>query len=346
MDESILFCCINCIKGVHLWASLSCHDSIKRVPVTLMFRLVFILFALCGFTSSALAESGGPAFASQPDFLLTAPTNVSKDFRLEGAFGYVGKADFSNGLGGVDVYRAMVTADYSIFRASYALSSFSWWRKAEIAQTLKTRSGVVPWESLHDLTLQTRLVNDRIGENWRYWINGEVSSSFEDAFPGAVGIGFDGGVAYDFWNGWMLGLTARTVALSPLSRDLFAESEFGFAVAVSQKALRESLKSLGLLTPGSAGSDKIGLNFAFSTSEKIYRLSSKNAVSQSGYLGVVRSKVGVYLDYAPTDRITLSVGPEYHYDRKYKIYNSSGSFQSGHRLDNAFGGFARILWRF
>nr|WP_321513568.1 hypothetical protein [uncultured Pseudodesulfovibrio sp.] len=308
----------------------------------LRFLISCIFLVMC--SSVALAETGFNT--SRPDLMLTEPTNMNTTFQLETAFDYVSDADFNNGLGGVKVFRSSLSADYSIFNLSYMISDFAWSRTDGVAKTFSTAGNSIPWNVLHDITLQARLINNSIGDNWRYWVNGEVASSFETTFPGTVGVGFDGGIAYDFWDGWMLGLTARTVALSPLNQDLFGETEFGLAVAVSQKTLRRTLQSLGLFMEKPEGLDSISFNFVISRAEKTYRLGSGNPVYQSGYLGVVRSKAGLYLDYAPNEDIVMSIGPEYHYSREYLLYNSAGSYQSSHQLDNAFGGYVRVLWKF
>ncbi|MCJ2165335.1 MULTISPECIES: hypothetical protein [unclassified Pseudodesulfovibrio] len=310
-----------------------------------MIRLFAFVLALLCCVPPVLADTGFQ-LGAEPDFLLASPTNVSSDLQLQADFGYISDADFTNGLGSVSVSRSSLSADYAIFHLSYELSHFFWGSKADVARNFNTDRSVAPWHNLHDITLQARLLNNKFADKWRYWLNGAVNSSFEESLPGAVGVGFDGGVAYDFWNGWMLGITARTLAVSALSQDLFGEVEFGLAVAVSQKTLREAMKSIGLFENAKEGSDKIGLNFAISRAEKTYRLAADNPVYGNGYLGLVRSKVGVYVDYLPSDNLTLSIGPEYHYGREYRLYNKAGSYKSSYKLDNALGGYARILWKF
>jgi len=304
-----------------------------------------LLAALLVFAPRAWAQSG-VSMGDGPGFLVAAPTNVNKTLQLQGGLGHAGQADFTNGLGSVSVTRASLSADYSIFHLSYDIDYFKWAGKDALGRRFGTGGGLTPWKTLQDITLQARLLNNRFSDNWRYWVNAEVNASYEVVAPGAVGVGLDGGMAYDFWDGWMLGLTARTVALSALNSDLFGDVELGLAVAVSQKTLRRTLQSLGLLQDSGPGSEHIALNFAISTQEKTYGLAPDNPIYNSGYLSVVRSKVGLYLDYLPNKALTFSVGPEYHYNRKYKLYNKAGSYKSSHDLDNAWGGFGRILWRF
>jgi hypothetical protein len=310
------------------------------------FAIAAVLFAiLLAFVPGVRAQSG-VTMGNEPGFVVAAPTNVNKSLQLWGGLGHVAKADFTDGLGSVSVTRASLSADYSIFHLSYDIDYFKWDGKDSLGRRFGTGGGLEPWETLQDITLQARVLNNRLTDKWRYWVNAEVNASYEQVAPGAIGVGVDGGVAYDFWDGWMLGLTARTVALSALNSDLFGDVELGLAVAVSQKTLRRTLQSLGLLENAKPGSDHIGLRFALSTQDKTYRLAPDNPVYGDGYLGVVQSKVGLYLDYQPNKALTFSVGPEYHYNRKYKLYNKAGSYKSSHDLENAMGGFARILWQF
>lgn len=304
-----------------------------------------LLLALTLSAAPAPAETA-LTMGDEPGFLVASPTNVNQDLQLQADFGYEAEADFDDGRGGVSVSRASLSADYAIFHLSYEVSSFDWSDRAEVARSFGMKRTVTPWRQLHDVAFQARLLNNKLTDKWRYWVNGEMDSSFEESVPGALGVGFDGGVAYDFWNGWMLGVTARTVAVSALSSDLFGDVEFGLAVAVSQKTLRETLRAVGLIENEREGSEKIGLNFALSTANKTYRLSAGNPVYGNGYLGIVRSKVGVYLDYFADDNLTFSIGPEYHYGRQYKFYNKAGSYKASHDLGDGLGGYARLVWRF
>lgn len=308
----------------------------KRILVTLV-TLITLLLPCSGW-------SQGPDFTSEPGFLLASPTNISKQFRLQGDLSIIRNARFANGLGEVAVARTSLSADYSIFNLSYGLSDFTWNHPQAVTFSNGDR---LPWRYLHDVTLNARLLNNVLTDNWHYWLNGTVTSSFEKIFPGAVGAGLDGGVAYDFWDGWMVGVSGRTVALSALSADLFGEVEFGLVLAVSQKTLRKTLREFGLIGEDAPkGSKRIGLNFIMSGSSKNYRLSSSSPVRRNGYLGIVRSKIGMYLDYSPNDHWVFSIGPEYNYGRSYKIYDSQGKLHSSHGLDDAMGGYMRMRYYF
>lgn len=293
-----------------------------------------------------VALGAGENISSKPGFVMPADSNMSDKLQLQADISYIEESDFSNGLGSVEVTRLGISADYAIFNISYGLSHFSWTQKSDVPiQTRNAGGGVAPWNNMHDLTLQARLINGVWDKKWSYWMNGQVTSAFERDFPGAVGAGIDGGVAYDLWDGWMIGGTLNAVALSALRDDLFGEVEFGLIVAASQRAFRNAMRSIGFEN-ASGGSDDIGFSFAFTSAKKTYRFSPDSMVYRNGYLGVFYSKIGAYLDYMPSDMWTLSIGPEFHYNRKYEIYDSTGALHSSHRLDNGWGGHVRVLWRY
>lgn len=306
------------------------------------FLVCLMALLLLSTARTAFAEEKF-GLENAPGFLVSSPTNVSKDLIFEGNLSYIEESDFSNGLGSVEVGRMTLAADYSIFNLSYGYSHFNWRRKGVVP--FSDSEGRDPWTGLHDVTLQARLLNNSLGHGWIYWLNGQLSSSFERDFPGAVGAGFDGGVAYDLWEGWMIGVTARTVALSALRDDLFGERDFGLAVAVSQKALRALLRELGV-TQKEGGSNNLGLSFAYTSSEKTYRLSPDSPVERNGYLTIAFSKLGAYVDYSFNDKWAVSLGPEFYYDRAYRIYDSSGGGGGAFNLDNGWGGYLRVLYKF
>lgn len=302
--------------------------------------LIIIAFILLLIAPARAAE---PEFQSAPGFMLTPTVSTSKKLQITTTLNHVGDAEFSNGLGRVEVTRAEMAVDYGIFNVAYGVSDFEWERTGVIPFSSGER---VPWSSLHDLTLKAQLVNETLDDNWRYWVNGKMSSSFENMFPGAVGVGFDGGIAYDFWDGWMVGATLRTTALSALNEDLFGDVEMGVALAVSQKTLRRTLKNLGLLPFESSGSSNIGFSVALIGADKTYRLDADSPVYRKGYLGLRQSRIGAYLEYTPNPNVSVFVGPEYYYVREYRLYNSAGALRSTQDLENSLGGTFRFQCRF
>ena len=307
-----------------------------------MRRTVLILFLLLCLAVPAHADD--PQFDSRPGFVLTGDDNATDGLRVGVEAGFISTAAFANGPGGVSVQRTTIHADYSRFTLTYGLSHFTWRHPGEIA--FSSSDTDAPWENLHDVSLQARLVNDTLGKDWHYWLNGHISSSFESDFPGAVGAGFDGGVAYDFWGGWMFGVSAKAVALSALRDDLFGDVEFGMVVAASQKTVRDTLKAFGLMPSLPAGSDKVGFSLYLTGAENTYRLSPDSPVARNGYLGMRQSSVGANVSYDLNERWSFHLGPEYTYGRQFILYDSTGAQSSSHRLDNGWGGRCGFSYSF
>lgn len=306
-------------------------------------RLPATLIALLLVMSALPAHGFGPTeIKPMADFWLLEDDIVADRLSLAFDAEYVGKADFSGDRGGVSTLDTALIADYSIFNLTYELANFKWHDKSLLGLT---PNGETPWNNLHDVTLQARIFSNKLSKKWWYWVNGDITAAYEKAFPGGVGAGFDGGTAYKFWQGWRAGVTAKVIALNATSDKLFGEMVLGLVLAASQKTVRKTVKDLGLGDMGE-GTDAIGYNITFLTTERTYKLNSSSRVSPSGYLEVAESKIGAYLDYTASDNLFMSIGPEYHYERKYRIYNSSGSWMDTHLLGNAFAGYGKIEWTF
>lgn len=273
-------------------------------------------------------------------WLLTDDVSADK-LKLVAEIEYMAEADFSTG-GGVSVWDAALSADYSIFNLSYELSTFKWGGKDQLQLT---SGGETPWSHLHDVTLQARLFSNKLSKKWWYWVNADATAAYEKGFPGAVGVGLDGGTAYNFWQGWRAGVMAKAIALNAVDGQLFGEVGVGLVLAASQKTVRKTMQDIGF-EDVPEGSEAIGYNVTFATTERNYKLSSDSNVSPGGFVGVVESRIGAYIDYTASENLFMSIGPEYHYERKYVTYDSSGAKMGTHLLSSAWAGYAKIQWTF
>lgn len=306
-------------------------------------RLSVMLIALLFVVSAMPAHGFGPTeIKPMADFWLLEDDIYADKLSLAFEAEYVGNAKFSGDRGGVSITDAALIADYSIFKLTYELATFNWSDKDQLALT---PNGETPWNHLHDVTLQARILSNKLTKKWWYWLNADVTTAYEKGFPGGVGVGFDGGTAYNFWKGWRGGVTAKVIALNATNDKLFGEMAVGLVLAASQKTVRKTVKDLGLGDMGE-GSDAIGYNITFTGSERTYKLNSSSNVSASGYLEIAEAKIGAYLDYTANENLFMSIGPEYHYERKYRIYDSSGNWRDTHLLGNAFAGYGKIEWTF
>ncbi|WP_320169069.1 hypothetical protein [Maridesulfovibrio sp.] len=301
-----------------------------------MNRLIITLIVLLWATPSLATESG---LSFTKGYLFAAPSTHAEDLHLETDVSYVAEAQFSDDMGSVSVIRTRIKASYSIFELSYGLSHFTWENEEQIPIFGNEMENIRdPFDNLHDITLEAHLLNNRFHKDWLYWLDGTATAAYEYDFPGALGAGFQGGVAYDIWHGWMLGFGAKAVAINPISNDLFGDVEFGAILSMSHDAFMDTLELLGLDFGGSDTPHTFGVSFALSSAEKVYK--------SEGYIEVIRSKAGVYLDYSPIEQLTFSIGPEYYYDCMYSFYTNSGKLISKHKLSNALGGFVRFMWMF
>lgn len=307
-------------------------------------RLLLLVCAVCGLLGSVRASAQGMQFSENPSLSLSGPEqNGTEQLVVHLGGQYVAPAKLSNGLGSSEVFRTTLSAKYGRYAVNYRYSHFNWQAKDQLPSHIRGR---VPWENLHDLTLQGRVFQGVLWDRWHYWLAGEISSAFEKDFPGAVGVGLSGELAFDFYEGWMLGVVARTLALNPLNSDLFGEGTLSLAVHVSQKQLRQALRELGIVDNGKKGSERVNFSFAFTTSSRTYRLAADNALYSNGYMALVGSKVGAYLNWEATDHLTLTIGPEYIFSRTYRLYNSKGSLQSSHTQAPAIGASLGMSWHF
>lgn len=289
------------------------------------------------------AHAFGPTKISpSADFFVFTDGVAAERLSLMGAVEYVGHANISDGSGGMSVLDTSLTADYSIFNLTYELSTFNWSGDGLLGVSAGDGD---PWHNLHELTLQTRLVSKRLTEKWWCWANADVTAAYEKALPGGVGAGFDGGMGYNIWKGWLIGGTGKVIALNAATNKLFGEVEVGVVLSASQKTINETLRDFGFEDVGE-GSGSIGYNIAFTGTERTYKLNSSSRVSPKGYVETVDARVGAYLEYSSNDSFYMSIGPEYHYERKFRTYTRSGEKLDTYMLSNAWAGYAEFEWTF
>lgn len=302
--------------------------------------LLAILATLCALPSGAQDFD----VISQPSFSLGANDDPQEEpLQIYTAFSILPAASIENSDGSVSATRLHLGAKYSIFSLNYGYTAFDWSSSAALGAKTDQHA---PWNSLHDLSLQARILKGTFQDRWHYWLNAEVSSAFEEGFPGAVGAGLNGELAFDFWEGWMIGGTVGVTALNPLNKDLFADGKLGLALHVSQRHVRNALAALGLINPKETNRDKYSLRFGYSVIDKTYRLAPGSKFMANGYAGIRRSKIGAYLDLHLSEHFTLSLGPEYHFKREFTAYDSSGNRKSSNAVRDTGGGYIGLNWAY
>ncbi|WP_415716818.1 hypothetical protein [Maridesulfovibrio sp.] len=299
------------------------------------FIIIIMCFFLC--PEPAAGVGLGPV-GLVDDALMDNPTKFRRKPYITASTAYTLPASFSDASGKLGVLRNTIKVGYSIFELSYGVSNFFWENAGDISQQISGGdSSNPPFEMLQDLTLEAHLVSGKFYKDWVYWLDCTATSAFEEDFPGALGLGMQGGLAYDFWKGSILGSGVKVVAVSPINDELFGDIELGLVLSVSHEAIAEALKLVGFEMDD--GKKKtIGMTVAMSGFNKIYET--------DGYVKETQSKFALYLDYSPYENWTLSIGPEYVYDRSYTFYSGSGRKLSAQDLGSAFGGLIKFTWQF
>ena len=315
---------------------------VRPCVLAALAALLILALGAAGSARTALAQ-GLPATATDATVTLS-DLNRSGDRSpaLGIGYGYGGSGDYREGGGGAEAHRMLFSARWSRLSLDYTYSHYVWHDLDDIPFDT---GGRAPWKDLHDLSFQARLLRGVWEDRWHYWVNAEATSSFEAAFPGAVGAGVNGELAYDFWEGWMLGVMGRLSALNALNSDLFGEAELTLALHVSPRHLRLLLRELGLEDDADKPS-RVGLSVAFSASDTAYRLRPGSPLESRGFLGIRRSLVGVYLTMELEDGLSLHAGPEFAFGRSQRIYNSTGTLQGTREQGNALGGSLGLTWKF
>jgi hypothetical protein len=305
---------------------------------------LLLTLVVCVLLCAVPATAQEIGIVDQPSLTLDSLEGENeKELSIGTAFSLIPSSELSGSGGDVRALRTDVNLHYSIFSLAYGYSSYDWSSGTSMGPDGGSSN---PWNSLHDVTLQARVLKGSYNDRWHYWVNAEATAAFEEIFPGALGAGFSGELAYDVWEGWMIGGLMRLTALNPLNQDLFADGELGVAVHVSQKHVRQALIALGLVEEKESTKDRYALRFAYSAMDRTYRLSPHSDFVRNGYVGIRRSKLAAYLDLDLENGFHMILGPEYHFNRQYAVYGSTGSRRSTTDIASSGGGYIGLNWTY
>lgn len=291
--------------------------------------LYFLVFSLCCAVAAAHAEEPGDS-----------PVSVRAQAR------YIGSADFKDTNGGAQVTSVRLglglDLDVGEFSFSYTGDKYSWSDK----QALPFGNGVdTPWDSLHKLSLGYEYNGD-INNDWDYSVALTLNSAFEKEMGGSYGAALRGGFGYTFNDNWSARFGGRVftnsveTSIMPylgIHYENFAQDGSGMFMTLGAPSTEA----------GYAFSKSSTLRFAFELEGDTYRLKDNSSVARKGYLETSSMVTGLYYDWKPTDALSLSVGPEYHFGREMQIYNSDGDkIGNAHKQDSAIGGLLKVKYEF
>lgn len=289
----------------------------------------FFVFLLCIFSFTTMV-----AHADEPD--------DDSFVRVRANGRYIGSADFKDSSGGAQITSGRLSLEVGDFSFDYTGDKYSWNDK----QSLPFGNGNdTPWDTLHNLGIGYELDGD-INENWGYSAELSLSSAFEQEMSGSYGAAFRAGFEYAFNENWSTRFGGRIFVNS-------IDTEIMPYLGLMYENFDED-GSGAFMTLGAPGSEA---GYAFNKSSKLrasfeiegdtYRLKDNSTVSRKGYVETSSMLAALYYDWKPTDALSLSFGPEYHFGRETQIYKSNGSkLGSAHKQDSAWGGRFQFRYAF
>ncbi len=289
----------------------------------------FLAFLICLLSIAVM-----PVQAQEPEG--DSQVNVSVRGR------YIGSADFSDDEGKAQVTSTELAMEAYGFSFSYTMNNYSWSDKSSLPFG---NGSDAPWDRLHKLSLGYQYDGD-IDENWEYTLAATVDSAFEEDMSDSFGASFMAGLGYQFNKYWKTYFGGR-VAVNDIETEVMPY----FAVSYENLAQDGSGTFMTLGLPesevGYAFNESSTIRATFELAGETYRLADDSTVVKKGYVETSSMLVGLYYDWKPTEAFTMSVGPEYHFDREIQLYNSDGDDRGdAHELDAALGGSLMVGYQF
>ena len=246
----------------------------------------------------------------------------------------IADAKFKDSGGSAQVIMNQVRLKAGGFSLSYAGENYSW---KDTGKLNFGNGSDKPWENLHRLRLAYEHVG-QINNDWFYSAEIVGTSSFEKEMSGSFGTALRGGFGYIINDNWTTNFGAVVFAnkidssiLPSLGIDYenFDTDGSGYFMSLGTPSAEA----------GYSFSEESTIRFAFGMDGTTYRLKDDSSVVKKGYLETSSMLVGLYYDWKPTDSLSLSFGPEYHFGREMKFYDKKGD-KTGETIkqDSAIGG--------
>lgn len=257
-------------------------------------------------------------------FLLAAPSYAqegkgnSPSVKVKGSLWYIGDADFRDG-GSSSVGGVQVSIKSMGFSFGYEGRNYQW----DDVSALDFGNGTDdPWDTLHRLSLGYEH-NGFITKEWSYMAGVTLASAFEKEMDDSFGAAVRGGFIYMHDENMSFMIGAR------LFKNSFRTSFMPF-LGVNYEDFDENgaggFFSFGAPSTqaGYAFSNEGKVRFTFGMDGRTYRLSDDSVVVSKGYVETSAMQMGLYYDWTPTRAFSLSVGPEYCFNREIKLFDKDG----------------------
>lgn len=290
-----------------------------------MKKLTLLLCFLLAVPTTAAAEDG-----------IFTPVSV----RASGSM--IGDADFKDSGGSAQVTTARLSIKSGLFSFGYERRNYDWSDKAGLNFG---NGNDDPWETLHRLTLGFEY-GDEINDDWGYSFALTGSSSFEEEMSGSYGGALRAGFDYAFNDNWstMFGGRIFTNSVESSVMPYLGITYEGFDRDGSGYFMTLGAPSA---EAGYAISEQLKFRLSFDMEGRTTRLKDNSSVTRKGYLSTESMVTALYCDWKPTEALSISFGPEYHFGRKMKFYDSDGNkFGDTIKQGSALGGRLQFGYKF
>lgn len=257
----------------------------------------------------------------------------SLSVKAKASVSYISDADFDSG-GSSSVTALRTSFSVGDFSIGYEGRDYGWSDKSSLAFSSGDSD---PWDTLHRFSLgytHKGMINDQ----WGYTGAVTLTSAFENQMDDSYGTAIRGGIMYLYDENLQFMFGAR------LFKNHIRSSFMPF-LGLSYKRLAEDGTG-AFMTLGAPGSEvgyvfseesKIRLNFG--VDGRTYRLSDDSTVVESGYMETSAMQLGFYYDWNPTKAFSLTVGPEYSFNREMKFFDDNGDRVGDIEKQDAAAGF-------
>lgn len=261
------------------------------------------------FLFFCLALAATPSFADKGGDLTIEP---------KASIWYVGDADFEDG-GSSSLFGEQISLGVEWFTLKYEGRHYSWDDKSDLDFGNGSDD---PWDSLHRLSLGAEH-RGAISGKWGYFTGVSLTSAFEEEMEDSFGASVRGGISYTYSEHLNLMFGARFLknhirtAFMPFAGLMYKDFDrSGAGYFVTLGAPNTEV--------GYAFSKASKIRLAFSIDGRTYRLSDDSVVSSEGYVETSAMQLGLYYDWMPIKDLSISLGPEYHFNRSMKFYDDDG----------------------
>ncbi|WP_029897232.1 hypothetical protein [Desulfohalovibrio reitneri] len=272
---------------------------------------------------------------------LAAETRAQKqDLRVRITGSGVARSDFDQTDGRVQETRAALEARYSLLKIGYEGRFFDWNETESIAFS----RGETPWQTLHRLTAGITY-GGRLTRDWNWFAGATGHSSFEEQLDDSYGGAFRLGGTYQASDNVSIdvgaGLFANAVEIKGLpllsvNYDGLDQSGTGWTARLGTGGTFLSYRPMR----------NLGIVGQLDLENDTYRMADDSDVRPEGYVKIRHFVGSLFLEIEPTDNLSFTGGPQYHFGREYTFYNQDGDEQNTFDVDPAFGGLIEAKYKF